>query len=269
MKTLVLSRFAFAFVSLTALSHGQIIDDFSNGQGAAPGGAYVGQASSGWTTPWMIKRVLPDCAVDRDVSDQSPLVQGGGNYLFVSGVANKPGIWGVSRQFAPVPTRNYNGVRRAANHTIRFDLRVDELGGWSHGENITIGDSFSPAQNDGMGPPSAYFIRVHKSGEGRARPDTWALYDGTRDGKFNSSNYVDSGMTLTVGVTYSFTIRLYPDARTWTATIKEGNRSYTSGMLGYRAAGFGTGVFSIFRTTNQSTDSTAMSLDNIRIDDGA
>ncbi len=269
MKPRLCLRFFIASVALAAAARAQIVEDFSQGHGDDPGGAYVGRAGGGWTTPWMLKRVLPVSTVDRDVTDLNPLVPGGGNYLSVSGVATKPGIWGISRQFAPVPSRVYNGIRRDANHTIRFDLRIDELGGWSRGEEITIGDSFTTAQYDGVGQATSFFIRAYQGGDGNARPDSWALFDGTRDGKFNSARYVDTGIPLVVGATYRFTIRLYPETRSWSATISDGTRTYTSGSLGYRAAGLGTGVFTIFRTTNQSTDSTTLSLDNIRIDDGA
>lgn len=269
MKSIALATGSLvALLGLSSPASAQITENFSAGHGLAPGGAYTGETGGGWTTPWLPKRPFPSVAVDRDVVDTAPLVRGGGRYLVVSGVPTSPGVWGISRQYAPFPNREYQGVRRDRSHVIRFNIRIDELSGWSRGENFTIGESAAPLELAGLGPNSAFFIRVHRDPVGTAPANSWALYNGARDGTFDPSRYVDSGIPLVFGLTYTFTVRLRPETRSWFATIEDGSRTYTSPSLGYRAGGLGTGVLTFIREGGRSDDFTTFSLDNLLIDDG-
>jgi hypothetical protein len=214
----------------------------------------------------MVKRPNPGVAIDRDVIDTQPLQAGAGNYLQVSGVSYTPGIWGIARQYAPYPNREYKWVRRDRPHVIKLLFRVDDLGGWSRGENVTIGESQATTEILGVGPLGTFFVRAHHSPTGTAGAETWALYNGVRDGTFKADRYVDSGIPLKVGTTYSFTFRLNPRDRSWQATIQDGQRSYTSDWLGYRAGGLGTGILAFLREANANDDLTTFSIDEIVID---
>jgi hypothetical protein len=257
-----------AFLALAPFATAQITDDFTPGHGLADGGTYTGVAENGWTTPWLLKRPHPSVMLDRDVLDSNPLIKGGGNHLVVSGVATSAGIWGIARQFAPFPNREYNYVRRDRSHVIRLNLRFDDLSGWSSGEDVAVGDGQSANENNGIGPQSSFMLRAHYSDTGGARGNHWAVYDGQRDGTFDRNRYVDTGIPLVAGVTYTITLRIRPATRSWIATIEDGTRSFTSGTLGFRAGGYGTGILTIIRTTNESSDATTFSLDNVVIDDG-
>lgn len=255
-------------LATAAAAFAQITEDFSAGHGQAPGGAYSGDVNAGWITPWLPKRPFPSVAVDRDITDAAPLARGSGNYLVVSGAPVGSGIWGIARQYAPYPNREYSGVRRDRPHVIRVNLRIDELAGWSGGESFTFGESIATTEPVGLGPQSSFYIRVHRDKIGSAAAGSWALYDGARDGSSDANRFVDSGIPLVFGVTYTFTIRLRPDTRSWIATIEDGTRSYTSPTLGYRSGGYGTGVLAFFREGAAKNDLTTFSIDNIVIEDG-
>lgn len=265
---LIATGFLSACLGLTSVASAQIIEDFSAGHGLAPGGGYTGDATDGWSSPWLPKRADSSVTVDRDVVDTNPLVRGGGNYLLISGISVVPGVWGVSRQYAVHPNREYRNVRRDRAHVIRFDLRIDDLSGWSKGEDFAIGDAQSAQENYGLGPISTIAIRAHQSDTGSAKANRWAVYDGNRDGTFQSSRYIDTGISLTTGVTYTFIIRMRPATRSWIVTIDDGTQRFTSGLLGFRAGGLGSGILSFFRTTNSRNDATTFSLDNLLIEDG-
>jgi hypothetical protein len=247
---------------------GQITEDFSPGHGNVPGGLFTGKAEGGWNTGWLVKRPNTSVAVDRDVIDSFPLAAGTGNYLQVSGVPASYGIWGIARQFAQYPNREYKWVRRDRPYTINFLFRVDDLGGWSRGDSVTIGEANSSAELMGTGVMSAFLLSAHHSPSGAVLPGHWALYDGTRDGKLSVDRFVDTGMRLRVGITYAFSIRINPLNLSWQVTINDGEQVYTSDWLGFRAGGLGTGMLAFLRSTNSAGDFTSFSIDNLVIDSG-
>ena len=262
-------RFAHQFllfvIAAVAPLVGQISADFTAGQDGDPAGAYAGDVSGGWNTPWLTKSNFGG-PILRDVVNSSPLA-GGGNYLQVSvtqhGGGKTRSMVGVARQYAGSPV---NGVNRMYSHSISFDFRLDECSGFdSADDNITIGDATDTTTTSGVGATSSFLIRAFGGGQGKASPGKWAIYNGNKKGGgYDPNLFVDTGVTLRVGVLYSFTLRLNPPNKTYTVTISENGKTYVSPEMGYRCQGFGNGVISFLRE-GSAGDYTSFSLDNISI----
>lgn len=254
----------FGLASVTFL-RAQITADFTSGQEGDPAGAYADVATGGWNTPWLTKSNFGG-PILRNVLNVSPLA-GGGNYLQVSATQRGGGktrsMVGIARQYAGSPV---NGVNRMYSHSISFDFRLDECSGFdSPDDNITISDATDTTTTSGVGSTSSFLIRAFGSGQGNASPGKWAIYNGNKKGGgYDPDLFVDTGMTLRVGVLYSFTLRLNPQNKTYTVTISEGGKSYVSPEVGYRCQGFGNGVITFMRE-GTAGDYTSFSLDNISI----
>lgn len=245
--------------------YAQISAEFTTGQEGDPIGAYADVAGGGWNTPWLTKSNAGG-PISRDVKNSAPL-GGGGNYLRVSatqrGGNNQRSFIGLARQYAGSPV---NGVSRKNPHTINFDFRLDECSGFNgDDDNITIGDASDTTTSSGIGTSSSFLIRAFGGKAGTAVPGKWAVYNGARNaGNYDLNRFVDTGMDLRVGVMYNFTIKLNPSEKSYTVTISEGGKSYTSPAMGYRGKEFGNGVLAFIRE-GASGDYTSFSLDSISI----
>ena len=98
----------------------------------------------------------------------------------------------------------------------------------------------------------------------------WALYNGVRGSTGNNtSNYVDSGVTVTQGDVYHFTVNLNPAARTYTLTIADttAGTSFTSGTENFRTDNTTLQNALVFNDNDSGNGGTALSysLDNISV----
>lgn len=256
------------FYIILVLSHslfGRINSDFSGGQNGDPIGAYADRASDGWSTPWLVKSNFGS-PILRNVADAFPIDRGG-SYLQVSsfqrGGGKTRGFIGIARQYAGTPA---NGVDRMQPHSISFDFRLDECGGFdSADDNITICDATDTTTTSGVGSTSSFLIRVFGSGTGKVAPGNWALFNGNRKGGgYDVNLFVDTGVAMRVGVVYRFTLRLNPLNKSYVVIVSDGGKTYVSPEMGYRCQGFGNGVIAFLRE-GTAGDYTSFSLDNILI----
>lgn len=233
-------QFAFRAVLaagfLTVLTTGprttqaQTVANFTGGNDTNAGGTatpgpdtYKGTAGNGWAGAYAIGNAS-GAMLAATVATASPL-SGGGNYLSLTDTA-------ASGADAAL-TRSYNGVPNTSSQTISFDYRLDTT--LTAAGYVTVGDAQPGLQ--GVNANSSFIIRDYATTTGSATANQWAVYNGVRGSTgFNTSYFVSSGLTVTPGDVYHFTVNLNPSARTYTVTIADttAGTSFTSGAEGFR-----------------------------------
>jgi hypothetical protein len=257
-----------AFLNASVPASAQIVADFTAGQESDPPDEYADAANGDWASPWVPKRADPQAGVARNVIDTAPLSADGGKYLSVTTNTAKSsfGIFGVSRRYAENPKMEYNGVIRNQPHTISFQFRIDELSDFHGRSCITIGDLTRNDEVSGIDNNSAWCLRAHATASGSANEFEWAVYNGDRDGTFDVNKYVNTGIALATGVTYTVKIELVPESGDWTISLSDGTKSFTSEVLGFRTQNhLPTGCLGFYRESVPANSLTAFSLDNVVI----
>jgi hypothetical protein len=102
---------------------------------------------------------------------------------------------------------------------------------------------------------------------------TWAFYDGD-EGSFDGDDperMLSTGIAMTTGGVYEFTIDVYPVEKTWDATVDDGTDSVTKTDMGYRTHGSAGTYLSFLTKKSKATpadefdDVRKFSVDGIRI----
>lgn len=272
MKTLLktfLPSLALGALCLTATTgQATTVANFSDGAGATPDG-YVGSAGNGWGGAWIttLSASPNNPTAVGTVSTATP-VNGGGNYLSysVASVSTAANTAALSRAYSNNGT-NGSTVDFTQSLTYKFDFRVDTLpAGFS-----STGDYFAITDRSGGGDvstSSTWAIKAAGLTSGGLGTATWGFYNGAAAGAaISDTNYVSSGITLTAGTTYTFTINSEPTTRSYTATLTDGTSTFNSLTLGYETASFSaTGTYSIFdRLVGTNAENRTFSLDNLSI----
>ena len=246
-------------VSLVAVSsfsdrtHAAIVasDDFSSG--TLSGG-------TGWINSWTPTATSPATPV---VSSASELTAGSGNYLPVAPTS-------VTSNTTHAVSRQFSSVVASSPYTVRFDWRMDTaLTNFNtFNDRVHIGGSAGNVNSDAT---FSWLVGVAGADNGATNvvPDgNWYVYDYTNNNGFSGSNLVDTGITLTTSVVYSFIVNVNPAARTYTVNISgSDSSSYTSGALDFRnQSSTPTNTLAFGSVTHATNDNTTFSIDNISID---
>ena len=209
------------------------VANFDDGNSATEVDGYPGVAGSGWANAWV--QPLEGGATwsaGPTVASATPLQTGGGNYLTAtmdSAAATNQAT--VSRSFA-----NTEGIDASLPHVVSFQFRVDDLTDFTSSE-----DRFfmfdRPSARAGTDATCSWIIL----GNGATRSDTnwnaneWTFFDGDKlGGGFYVNRYVNSGIALSAGTTYDFTVAVHPSAKEWDVTVSDGTNSFTALNLGFR-----------------------------------
>jgi len=262
---------ASAFVNLNA----QIVANFSDGTGSSLPDQYVGAAGDGWARSWYSLTSSGNISISGALDDSKPL-NDGGKYLQVT--TSQTG-GGGSQQNTSLGRKytTYGSVDTSKAHIISFDLRIDSwaIGSTNPGSQfIGIYGNTTANMGNNFTSTSSWMIRVFAGASGNASAQTWAAYDGARDGSaYSTSNLQDigSGLTLQLGVTYSFTIINDPTTGSYKVTITDGETTVsTDGWLGYRTSNWGENYDDdLWTVWHQQTlninDGAKFSVDNISI----
>lgn len=244
-------------VSLTVLgfpqaARSQVLTlSFAGGQGTTSVDQYTGTSGSGWISGWSTA-VTSSSTFSGSVANASPVVPGGGNYLAATVTTT-----GTSAPQATV-FRQYDGtssgVDVSLDHTISFDFR----GG------TTLVSATSQSYN--------LFASTNSSRSGLDNTDTWAFKVENGTWRVMSGNnagggaYLNTGMNFAAGTTYSFTVSVDADTKTYTASIYNGSSTYTSGTLGFRSSSAVDGSYLYFGASgSDSGQSYSFSLDNLNV----
>lgn len=239
--------------------------------------AFPGEAGVGWVGAWS---VLPEDGADQQkvsasVESGEPLADKAGGYLVVRGEGKLP-EWGLSRQYG----ESSGEVTLDTPHVISWSFRIDDpnLGGftgaWDRYQFFEDGKKggLTSATNDWA------IIAVGANQEGPSNlglgPDfsgarKWLLIDGAgANGKIQDLKFVDTGITLEVGVTYRFTVTTDPRAGSWSAEITSSTgEHFKSDDLGWRRSGDGkSGAVLNFSVRSANAAAHRIAIDNVAID---
>lgn len=236
-------------------SRADVIANFTGGTGTASADQYAGTSGSGWNAGWNSTRVGPGTVVNT-----SPLSGGGGNYLHIDhSVGAVSGNFDVSRAWQNA------AVSYTQPLTLSWQVRYD---GDSDGNDSTFTSTSDQLvfADGSVGTGSTFFIAVFGANSGSAVAKNWAFYNGLNNTTLDTSRYVDSGITLTVGTVYTFNATMSPTTATWVGSVSDGTNSFTSGTLNFRsAATSAAGTFSFRSAQSNSADGMQVSLDSISI----
>jgi hypothetical protein len=249
--------------------HAQVFANFTGGVGTSSADQYTGTAGSGWTNAWNINENNPLTTQTASVIATSPL-NGGGNYLSFR-YDPSDAIFANSALLRSWDTTVVSATTNP--YRISFDYRVDSTSGFTGGNEYI---SLSAGQPSVASPTnnSTFFIRAyggtHTTSSTGTRPGlTWLFYNGAKDsGSVNTNLFVSSGMAITEGTVYRFTIDLDPASLTYAATINNGSTSVTSSVMGYRtatASNLNNSTLNFNGFFNASTDTLTFSLDSVSV----
>lgn len=194
--------------------------DFSNGNGTSSVDQYEGIAGGGWSSGWSALQNSASSgstAGSTGVTDTNPLYAGGDNYL-KAGFSTPAGLtgtpqWGYYRQL------DSGAIDLTQEISYHFYFRPEN--------SLSDADYFiySRVGSPAVGSDSNATWLIYNSGT------TWRFSNGNGSGGFTT---VDTGITVTAGVVYEFTVISNPVDNTYTANISSSEGDYSSSTLNYR-----------------------------------
>jgi len=249
-----------------------VVADFTDGNGTAAVDAYVGIPGDGWKTAWGANQLLTagDTLTATNWVTAANPVAGGGNYLSSSVFTSVTA--GASASYATL--RNYtDGIDLALPYRIDFTIRIDEDIAATFDEyhdRYVICDGASTAT--GTATSNSWSILAHGAAGAAAHAGVvgkWAFYNGRNNGNYygtNPENLLDTGVALTMGGVYDFSVTVDPIARKWSGTVSDGITSFSQSEMGWRTSaslGFANLVFGTRADVGDETR--AWSIDSISI----
>lgn len=238
---------------LTAISA-----DFVDGAGSVLPDQYPGTADLGWSGPWTTFASNASFAPSPFVDSNLPL-NDGGDHLSAGFV-----IPGGNSNGTVIAARGYSSTGNVATdavHQIRFDYRVDgTLATFvdSNDKVLIFGDT---AARSSQGNTTTWAIEARGTNAGSVPARTWSFQDGV--------SRVSSGVPLVSGTVYTFTLLLDPAAKTYVATVSDGQagagHTYTSGTLDFRSNSQSSSFLHFGMSGSPTGESNAFSLDSLRV----
>jgi hypothetical protein len=212
------------------------VANFTDGNTSILVDQFKGTAGLGWDAGWDIT-TGGGTAPTATVLDTTP-VNGSGNYLSVS--TSYIGDTAIGREFDKTGGAGGYDITTTKLKTT-LDLRVDSLTGWDTATDYLTVHSTSnidPVTQFNPGGLSTFIIRAFGASPAEGKNAfEWLLYDGASDGGgYNVNNFVNSGMPVVEGKTYTFTIVSDPVTKKYSGSIFDGTTTVTWSNLGWRAA---------------------------------
>jgi len=240
--------------------------------------AYTGMAGNGWNGAWgqkLSQATLTANVVASGDPGFDELQSGTGAYLSLTAQGNlgtTEASAGVGRDYSCI---NVEGVDWTKPHIVRFKLRIDEdvdgalstfTGNY---DRYAITDS--TALNSTTHPNNTWAIAAY-GGENASTGGNvteemvgkWCFADG--DGAGTIVSLVNSGIALTTGGVYDFTILVDPTDKTYDVAVSDGTAESSATGLHWRTSAATVGGFLNFVCgVNSDSDVRAWSIDEIII----
>jgi len=247
---------AVASFCLEAPLHATTITaNFTGGNSSTVADAYTGTTGGGWLAGW---RATDDSstAFANTATTANPL-NGSGSHLAATLNYNGTATFGsgaVGRKFDPAV------VSSGSPYTVTFDLRLDSALANGSDKLVIFGD-VSSGYAFSTGAANTFCIL----GNYNSGSPTWYVLDGSRDGSGGTTS--STGIALTQGTVYHFTVNVDPATRSWTVLVDNGSASYQSPSLGFRAAPSADGGNAVYfgASVRSTTGAVAYSVDNVAV----
>jgi len=258
--------------SMAGIAGANVVADFTDGNDDMTYvDAYHGVAGNGWKSAWVENQILTSgdsLAVTNLVSDANP-VASGGNYLGSS--VSTSVVYGASASYAT--SRDYtDGIDLSVSYQIEFTVRIDEdIATFDeYHDRYVICDGDATAA--GTGTINSWSILAHGAAGAAAHAGVvgkWAFYNGNNNGTYvgtDPTKLLDTGIALTAGGVYNFTITVDPNLRKWSGTVSDGLNTYTQSDMGWRTSASLANPYLVFGTKADLGDETrAWSIDSVTI----
>lgn len=253
-------------LSASPLAHADIVANFTNGSGTTSVDQYQGIAGGGWANAWTTTTPGGGTPATVAIANTTP-INASGNYLKVS--SSFAGDNAVGRKFV---TTGAPGISNTITTTFTLSLRVDTLTGFnSTSDYISVHatNSTDPGYEYNVSLASSFIIRAFGAApSGTTNANEWLLYNGASDGGgYSTANFVNSGMPIVVGTTYTFTVVSNPTTKKYSGSISNGTTTVNWTDLGWRANA-ASDKLGFNQKVSVNTDVVSYSLDNILISDG-
>ena len=237
--------------AMSVAANAAVVANFTDGNGSSLPDQYVGTAGAGWTTAWTSTN---STVLTGNVTNASQL-SGGGNYLSLALTQGTGGVTYINR------TWSNTAVPYSGSLTLSWSFRLDSP--------MTSFNAQADVFHfyDGLGGGASFLISGFGATTGNAIGQTWAFYNGNRDGAaWNGNNYVSTGISITTGTVYTFSVSLDPATRSWTGTVSNGTSSYTSSALGFRTSAYSAnGTFILGMQESNTSKNLTASFDSLSI----
>lgn len=241
-----------------------ITADFTGGFGTTRPEQFPGTAGVGWARGWGVS--ADGAGLDLQVISTSPL-RAGGNYLKWNTDGSFPDARSaLNRVYTDydngTPADPLDDVRTQQRHVISLDLRVDAgLSTFTSARDyiwINGGDEGFPL------PEASWFVAAYGANNNGAIGNRWAFYNGNGNG---GGTFLDTGLTITAGSVYHFTIDIDPSTSTWNATVADETASFTTPTsLGFRfPQGAGDPAIHLAVGMSDGPETRGLSIDSLRI----
>ncbi|MBN2578707.1 MAG: PEP-CTERM sorting domain-containing protein [Pirellulales bacterium] len=239
-----------------------VIANFDGGTDAVPDG-YLGTSGDGWNSPWLENNASTAPPTQNTVLSSGGPIPDGGNYLSAVIIPSPTSTTGSRYAL----TRDFStGVDQTQPYRVELTYRIDED---VDSENSTFNDyhdRYVIAEGEGgdndTGTHNSWSIYTYGADGDYTNPGAvkmWAFYSGLSDGSAfdpDPTRLISTGIALTTGGTYHFTIDVFPNADpslcTWNATVDDGTASFTQNNMGFRT-GSGAKTFLYFLTKKNKT----------------
>ncbi|MDR1284391.1 MAG: hypothetical protein LBK99_26790 [Opitutaceae bacterium] len=232
-----------------------IVADFTGGTGTADAShQFTGVPGDGWKTAWSTAQT--DATLTTSVTNEalSVSIAGGANAARSS----------LNRAYENSGDNALIDTTKA--YTLSFSLTFTDLTKFS-ASNDYFGIFETPAAIAGSavgGVTNSWAFQI----PGGSKKLQWG--NGNQDAS-QAVTYIDSGIVIQTGVTYTFTISVNPDGKNWETSIAPSNTStvYTSGLLNFRSTADNLGsngrYFHINTLANTDNANWAYTLDGLTI----
>jgi len=239
----------------TSQAQADALADFSGGVGTASASTqFTGTAGEGWSTAW--NTVETNTTITTNVLNSTPIFATD-NYLSVNVDA------GASASRRSALNRGLEDVNVSSGHTISFSLRPDSLTGFdATGDFLGIFSSASAVTGSTSSSSQTWGIIIDGSSK------KIAFRDGENNGAAATGvSYIETGLNLTAGVTYDFTLSIDVENSQWQGTVtSSASESYVSETMSFRNTSGGLGNFTNFNTLmNSDSDDWTYSLNGLEV----
>lgn len=234
--------------SLPASAQNAATADFSQGVGTTHASTqFVGDPGDGWETAWATAST--GASMSTDVINTDP-IKGKENYLKVDIDAEGAGDnrTGLNRRFN-------NGLAES-RHTIAFSIRFDSLTGFDEGDFIGIFATNNPIPTSTSTNGQTWGILISGSNE----------VISLRAAESGKGQTVNTGITVTPGVTCHFTLKVDPENQTWEASITTSDsKKFTSPPMGFRVDATVGRTFNLNTLANSEDDDWSYSFSGLKV----
>ena len=248
----------------------EVVADFNDGNTETAADGFVGAPGNGWTDRWMLPSwtafpTTTGTVITSGDENFNEVTSGGGNYLSVH--FQDTAAVGIGRDFG------LGDLDASLPYTIEFSYRVDD----GFDESFNSSNDRIQFFNAGAWRPTSdascsWVIGAYGGATTWMDAEDvgyWLFYDGANDGVWSATQQVNTGLAVTEGVTYNFSVYVDPVNYTYTPSVTDTSTGTTfaaTAPLGWRTTATSMpAAFTLGGRTSATGDFLDYSVDKVRV----